>query len=323
MANRAANRRDPSLGAVRDSNHHPTHTTGSNWPRGPPTRGHPFKAAASKLLPPFMLTCAIVMTSCVIRYSMAQLEPAAVAEFANTSGWPDIMVEDLLGVPDGVLPRLFAKEHGNQAQDLLILGFSDYMDVVDDLLYDSFLLLDNSTRGGSSSVATGMGASTSNTAGVAAPSFDQQYDQFAASLLEQLNAVTNKYGRLRQLQRWRASLNLPDISDDVLCRGPDGIEDPECPVVSLGNGPGNTVGPGVIAGAAVSAACFLLLLGSVYFIRQEKHNSQQLAKQLAYANDAVKQEVKRMYGERKTGKPFLPRICSRTLMGVLRFAPPR
>jgi hypothetical protein len=62
------------------------------------------------------------------QYSQAQLEPDAVEQFANNTGWPAIMIADLLGEDGGLLPQLFAKD-GNQAQDLLILGFSDYMDV--------------------------------------------------------------------------------------------------------------------------------------------------------------------------------------------------
>lgn len=135
------------------------------------------------------------------------------AEVLRNASWPQVMVDDLFDV----LGRYFRDEDegGNPAQDLLLVGFDDYMDALDEELHDKLLLADVNDGGlfdlndPSRSVDPATDAAT----------FDERYERFINAVEAAYDAITTETSghRMGQLQRWRSSLNLPWRSDEELC----------------------------------------------------------------------------------------------------------
>jgi len=94
-------------------------------------------------------------------------------------------------------------EGGNAVKDLLIPGFSEYMSAFHTELYDHFLLNLSAPYGGSGA------------------QFNESFSRFAARLTERYDAITTKYGKLQQTERWRKALNMPSLSAAQLCAWED------------------------------------------------------------------------------------------------------
>ena len=187
-------------------------------------------------------------------YSTTQLAAGSVDEFQAESGWPPVMVEDLLR-PGGVLPTYF--NSGNQVQDLLLIGFSEYMAVVDNALYTSFLL--------DPAVALEDDATASR--------FEAGFAELVANLTRGFDRVTAKYGgRLSQLKRWRSSLNRPELTDAQLCDliNSNGVAytGPECAPADDGGGDDTA-----IIVVCLAAALLLIIGGSYEGARQYKDHT--------------------------------------------------
>jgi gamma-aminobutyric acid type B receptor len=121
-------------------------------------------------------------------------------EQLEAAEWPTVMIDDLFEVLGGYFSDDEGEERGNGVQDLLIIGFSEYMDVIDTEMYDHFLLAPEIFYSASDNI---------NFGAAIGPAVD--------AVAQGFNAVTEKYGRIQQLQRWRNSLNLPFKSDEELC----------------------------------------------------------------------------------------------------------
>ena len=187
------------------------------------------------------------------QYSRAQLTDTAKAEFIATSAmnWPgstaaggNIMVDDLFNV----LGFYFAPDT-NTAQDLFIIGFSEYMGVIDTELYDGFLL--NADDQGT---------------------FDDRYDRFLNRTIAGFDAVTERYGRLQQLKRWRASVGLPAKTDAALCAA-GAVADPICTVnaqdagVNNGDDGGDDDDIVLIVGLVCGAVVLIVMVVVAHFLK--------------------------------------------------------
>jgi hypothetical protein len=144
------------------------------------------------------------------QYRRSHLDEAQ-REVLSDGGWPAEMIDDLFDV----LNFYFADdetEGGNPVQDLLIIGFSEYMARLANRLFDEFILHPDSLY-----------------APVRNPDlFDDRFDAFVAALTEDYEEVTDKYGKLEQLARWRASLDLQLIAPQTLCENPALVTDAAC-----------------------------------------------------------------------------------------------
>jgi len=231
------------------------------------------------------------------QFSVHHTTPEYIADFSDSSGWPPIMITDLL---EGVLPKIFATD-GNQAQDLLIQGYSEYMAVLREELYDRFLLDPKASD-----------------LTVESDEFDTRYDTFATALKLRLDAVTIKYGRLRQLKQWRNSLNLPEVSDLVLCASLSSYNDSECAVLARdrspiaasitpaggmelenesrqsGDGGDDAEKEAVLTAVIVSSVAVILLVGAagvLVTIARERRRSADLAEKIRNVNERVRRVV--------------------------------
>eukprot|EP00730_Choanoeca_flexa_P017682 TRINITY_DN8547_c0_g1_i2.p1 TRINITY_DN8547_c0_g1~~TRINITY_DN8547_c0_g1_i2.p1 ORF type:complete len:1147 (+),score=180.38 TRINITY_DN8547_c0_g1_i2:51-3491(+) len=135
------------------------------------------------------------------QYRRSQLETGAKTRLL-ASGWPEVVVNDLFKVLDFNFQDEEAA--GNPAQDLLMLGFSDYMQELKQHIFDDYLL--SSDRSG-----TSMQDAIQNT-------------------IDAYNRVTVGYGHVQQVERWRSSLNLAPKDRDAICEaiGPAAREYVEC-----------------------------------------------------------------------------------------------
>ena len=116
------------------------------------------------------------------------------------------MVDDLFYV----LGEYFRpkEEGGNPVMDLIMLGFSEYMGALGELLHDDFLGVKQDSAAGlfdrsdpEKSFAFERDAGT----------FDRAFGAFVDRLEERWDKISahREGGHLGQLQRWRESLNLP------------------------------------------------------------------------------------------------------------------
>lgn len=156
-------------------------------------------------------------------------------------GWPQVMADDLFEV----LTKYFDEE-GNQAQDLLMLGFSEYYSVLDEEVFYSFLLSDDFyyLRDEEWPLV-----------------FDDRYAAFVAAVKSRYSAITDdKYGRLQQLQRWRASLSLPPVTVEELCAQEELRSEEECVRLNASNGSDSNEWAVILAiGEFVTPCCSLAL----------------------------------------------------------------
>jgi len=129
------------------------------------------------------------------------------------SGWPGQMIDDLFEV----LGEYFkdVDEGGNAVQDLLMVGFDEYMDILNEEIHKKLLL---------ASTADGGLFDLSDPASSISPAsdpeaFEERYERFVSALEERYEGVTatKSGGAIGQLQRWRQSLNLPWRTNMEIC----------------------------------------------------------------------------------------------------------
>ena len=138
-------------------------------------------------------------------YRTSQLTEPSRATFLEDD-WPPVMVDDLFAV----LRFYFRDDEsggGNAVKDLLIPGFSEYMNAVSEELYDNFLL----------NLTVSFG-------GLTRGQFDDSYEACLERLLNRYDAVNRKYGKLQQLERWRSAMNMPSLTSAQLCAWPERSE---------------------------------------------------------------------------------------------------
>jgi serine/threonine protein kinase len=148
------------------------------------------------------------------QYRKSHLNEQGREEFLKDSAWPKQMVDDLFAL----LGEYFASEDegGNPAQDLLLLGYSEYMGALDEELHDKFLGVKLDAEGGLfDRKRPEMSIDPKKDADV----FNQAYDRFVDALEERYKSISDSMGggHLAQLQRWRQSLDLPWITNLELC----------------------------------------------------------------------------------------------------------
>jgi hypothetical protein len=101
-------------------------------------------------------------------------------------------------------------------QDLLMLGFPEYMDALDEELHDKFLgVLKDSTGG----LFNREDPHDSVDPYLDQVIYDKAFNDFVHSLDERYSAISASMsgGRIAQLQRWRSSLDLAWRTDEDLC----------------------------------------------------------------------------------------------------------
>lgn len=101
-------------------------------------------------------------------------------------------------------------------QDLLMLGFPEYMDALDEELHHKFLGVSKDSTGG---VFNREDPHQSVDPYLDQESYNKAYADFVDALEDRYNAISASMsgGRMGQLQRWRSSLNLPLRTDEELC----------------------------------------------------------------------------------------------------------
>uniref|UniRef100_A0A7S1YFW9 Guanylate cyclase n=2 Tax=Grammatophora oceanica TaxID=210454 RepID=A0A7S1YFW9_9STRA len=148
------------------------------------------------------------------QYRKSHLSSEAKEELKE-EGWPDQAADDLFDV----LGAYFRSEEngGNPVQDLLMLGFREYMGALDEELHSKLLgvKVDSPTGGFFDKTDPSKSLDAEQEAGL----FDSAYDDFIDTLEERWIAISRSMsgGVLGQLQRWRQSLGLPWKTDVELC----------------------------------------------------------------------------------------------------------
>lgn len=144
-------------------------------------------------------------------YRKSQLDDNAIDELAKN--WDNrVMAEDLHTVLDQYFQS--EEEGGNVVQDLFIIGFSQYNDVLDDELHKN-LILQDVNRGGLFDMTD-----PSKSYKPGSPEFEERYERFIKALAEKYDAVHKLQdgGALNQLQLWRGALNIePTKSKQEIC----------------------------------------------------------------------------------------------------------
>lgn len=148
------------------------------------------------------------------QYRKSHLNEEGRQELLVGGNWPEQMVDDSFLM----LEQYFKSEEegGNPAQDLLMLGFPEYMNALDEELHDKLLGVKVDSEAG---LFDKNDPSRSVDPVKDAAVFDEAYDLFLNALEERYEAISKGMsgGILSQLQRWRQSLNLPWKSDVEIC----------------------------------------------------------------------------------------------------------
>lgn len=148
------------------------------------------------------------------QYRKSHLNSEAREELLRDAEWPEQAVDDLLQL----LHQYFRSETegGNPVQDLLMLGFSEYMGALDEELHDKFFGVKPDSAGG---LFDRYDPSKSIDPGLHPDAFDMAFEQFLDSLEDRYTTISRTFsgGSLGQLQRWRQSLNLPWKTKAELC----------------------------------------------------------------------------------------------------------
>jgi len=148
------------------------------------------------------------------QYRKSHLDEEAREQLISTGGWPEQMVDDLFDM----LGEYFKGEDegGNPVQDLLMLGFPEYMGALDEELHTNLLGVKPDSQGGFFDKAD---PSKSVDPEKDPEVFNAAFELFLDRLEERYDTISREMsgGTLAQLQRWRQSLNLPWRSDVELC----------------------------------------------------------------------------------------------------------
>mmetsp|Transcript_72452 Transcript_72452/g.172699 ORF Transcript_72452/g.172699 Transcript_72452/m.172699 type:complete len:1395 (+) Transcript_72452:123-4307(+) len=133
-----------------------------------------------------------------ISQSTAEYQQSFVDEF----GWDPVEVEDLYQQTLGII----FSENYNTAQDLLILGHSDYIGSLKTSFFADYF----GFSGGSGPLAR----LSSNLDETEQEALD---NLLIANLTMKWKAITEDWGRLNQNEGWRAALSLPQLPDSTRC----------------------------------------------------------------------------------------------------------
>mmetsp|Transcript_82811 Transcript_82811/g.208543 ORF Transcript_82811/g.208543 Transcript_82811/m.208543 type:complete len:1058 (-) Transcript_82811:163-3336(-) len=121
------------------------------------------------------------------------------------NGWPRQMVDDLFRLLNFYFLDLEEGDGngslGNAAMDLLVLGFSEYMSELKRFMLQDFLLNPDVYYNHSNPKVFP----------------EELYRLSAQRLTVAYDEHTKKYGRLNQITRWRASLNMPFMTHPEIC----------------------------------------------------------------------------------------------------------
>ncbi|CAK0876943.1 unnamed protein product [Prorocentrum cordatum] len=131
-------------------------------------------------------------------YRRSQLTPEAQDEMVQ-NGMPEQVAIDLVQLLQ-FLFRDDETEGANNVQDLLVLGFAEYMNAFGTRIYDEFLLQAEVFNGSLSDAE-----------------FEDRYAAVILALKGDYELINHKYGQVAQLQRWRTSLGFAELSDQELC----------------------------------------------------------------------------------------------------------
>lgn len=225
-------------------------------------------------------------------YSRVQLTGERAAEFrtqALEKQWPSVMISDLVDGNTSLLKEIFA-DNANTVQDFYVEGFSEYMNTLAEALLDNFLLyINESLTLEERYIENGQ-------------DFDRKYDEFVVDLYRRYNVVTEKYGRLAQLKKWRSSLGMAELDDKTLCTEGN-LSDPMCTrLLAAGDGgPGLSSEPAgssesngaVIIVAVLVPIIVLLLVGTVVYLRvYRKKQEMDFAEKIAIINERAMRKLK-------------------------------
>ncbi|CAB9529621.1 activated protein kinase catalytic subunit alpha-1 [Seminavis robusta] len=148
------------------------------------------------------------------QYRKSHLNEEHREVLTDEAGWPNQMVDDIFNL----LGKYFKSEDegGNPVQDLLMLGFPEYMGALDEELHDKFLGVKTDSTGG---VFNRNDPVRSVDPYLDHDSYNEAYTAFIDALEERYHAISASIsgGRMGQLQRWRSSLNLPLRTEEELC----------------------------------------------------------------------------------------------------------
>ena len=216
---------------------------------------------------------------------------ASNPEFAQeliSNGWPAGHAEGFVTL----LQQLFQSEaeNGNPVVDLLLPGFSEYGDVLREELYTKFLL-------NPEYMAT------------APADRDAAFDARVGAVMESMDAgyraVTEKYGRIQQLQRWRSVLLMPPLSSETLCDESNGysLSDADrfalCPVPQAApsaEGENNSLAIGLSLGI-VGGVLFIVVVVGALLLRRERVHRKKSADRLAVIGKRVAEEIYKRFGQ--------------------------
>eukprot|EP00808_Paulinella_micropora_P018061 g22921.t1 len=168
----------------------------------------------------------------------------------NYNGWADLMAQDLATLLGFYWQDPYI-DGGNPVEDLLLLGFSEYMAQLATSLFKNFVLSDKIFYGNPTQAE-----------------YENAYQDFIKELGTGYDKVSAKYGVIEQVQRWRSTLNLAYLTDDQICKffpeNSTALGCKEAPV-ALFQKP-----PYYIIGLAIGfAALFLLALFVLHRVRQK------------------------------------------------------
>ena len=148
------------------------------------------------------------------QYRKSHLDEEHREDLMANAGWPEQMVDDIFDL----LGKYFLSEDegGNPVQDLLMLGFPDYMGALNEELHTNFLGVSKDATGG---LFDRSDPSASIDPVRDAAAFEDAFNSFVDNLESRYNAISDNIsgGQLGQLQRWRQSLNLPWRTNEELC----------------------------------------------------------------------------------------------------------
>lgn len=147
-------------------------------------------------------------------YRKSHLSDKTRDQLVGEEGWPNQMVDDLFEL----LGKYFKSEDdgGKSVQDLLVIGFHEYMGALDEELHANLFGVTVDSDGG---IFDKTDPSMSLDPNKDSVLFDNAVDQFLEALVQRYDAISRSLpgGALGELQRWRKSLNLPIWTDSELC----------------------------------------------------------------------------------------------------------
>ena len=148
------------------------------------------------------------------QYRKSHLSDESRQDLVEKGGWPDQAVDDLFALLDTYFKP--EDEGGNPSQDLLMLGFPDYMGALDEELHDKFFGVKPDSQGG---LFDKTDPTKSISPEIQPDVFDTAYENFIDALEERYYSISMSItgGMLGQIQRWRQSLNMPWRSNEEIC----------------------------------------------------------------------------------------------------------